>query len=74
MQAKVSPAIVSAEIEIDDELITTEEEARAEAIEIAKGIEDWEGKWKDPAFSAKDLDKNTIIVDEVERLDDEEDE
>lgn len=68
----MSPAIVSAEIEIDDELITTEEEARAEAIEIAKGIEDWEGKWKDPSFSVKDID--TIIVDEVERLDDEEDE
>lgn len=73
MWARVSPAVVSAEIEIDDELITNEEEAKAEAIETAKGIEDWEGKWGNPIFNTSDLDKESITVEEVERLDDDDD-
>lgn len=69
----MSPAIVSAEIEIDDELVTSEEEAKAEAIEMAKGIEDWERKWCNPTFNASDLDKESITVEEVDRLDDDDD-
>lgn len=68
--ARVSPCSVSAEIEIDDEDITIEEQAGLEAIEIAKQIEDWEEKWKNPIFNIRDLDKDSIQVDEIEKLDD----
>lgn len=71
--ARVSPCTVHAEIEVDDEDITIEEQAGLEAIEIAKNIEDWEGKWGSPIFNTKDLDKDSIKVDEIERLDDDED-
>lgn len=74
MWARVSPCTVSTEIEIDDELITTADEAQQEAIETAKRIEDWEERWGHPIFNTKDLDKDSITVDSIEKLDDDDDE
>lgn len=74
MWARVSPCTVSTQIEIDDDEIITEEQAGLEAIEVAKTIEDWEEKWKNPIFNTRDLDKDSIQVDDIEKLDDDEDE